>query len=109
VAGAGDGAELEVREEEAVVAPDAGIWEQVRDVVVFAGPALGLWICGPLMSLIDTMVIGQTSSLQLAALGPYTILVLYCAVLSTPFASCGVLCGICLEGNTECAGDCFIF
>ena len=48
----------------------AGIWEQVRDIVVFAGPALGLWICGPLMSLIDTMVIGQTSALQLAALGP---------------------------------------
>jgi Na+-driven multidrug efflux pump len=42
----------------------------VRDIVVFAGPALGLWICGPLMSLIDTMVIGQTSALQLAALGP---------------------------------------
>ncbi|KAM0830964.1 hypothetical protein ACQ4PT_065864 [Festuca glaucescens] len=71
VAGAGDGGELEVREE--VIAPDAGIWEQVRDVVVFAGPALGLWICGPLMSLIDTMVIGQTSSLQLAALGPGTV------------------------------------
>ena len=48
----------------------AGIWEQVRDIVVFAGPALGLWICGPLMSLIDTMVIGQTSAVQLAALGP---------------------------------------
>uniref|UniRef100_A0A0E0JUU9 Protein DETOXIFICATION n=1 Tax=Oryza punctata TaxID=4537 RepID=A0A0E0JUU9_ORYPU len=51
----------------------AGLWEQVRDIVVFAGPALGLWICGPLMSLIDTMVIGQTSSLQLAALGPGTV------------------------------------
>jgi hypothetical protein len=50
-------------------AAGAGIWEQVRDIVVFAGPALGLWICGPLMSLIDTMVIGQTSALQLAALG----------------------------------------
>lgn len=50
----------------------AGIWEQVRDIVVFAGPALGLWICGPLMSLIDTMVIGQTSALQLAALGPFS-------------------------------------
>jgi Na+-driven multidrug efflux pump len=68
VAGVGDGAELEGGEEVSIAA-DAGIWEQVRDVVVFAGPALGLWICGPLMSLIDTMVIGQTSSLQLAALG----------------------------------------
>ncbi|CAM0947485.1 unnamed protein product [Alopecurus aequalis] len=69
-----EGGELEVGGEgEGVMAPDAGIWAQVRDVVVFAGPALGLWICGPLMSLIDTMVIGQTSSLQLAALGPGTV------------------------------------
>jgi hypothetical protein len=27
------------------------------------------WICGPLMSLIDTVVIGQGSSIELAALG----------------------------------------
>uniref|UniRef100_A0A3B6NLB9 Protein DETOXIFICATION n=1 Tax=Triticum aestivum TaxID=4565 RepID=A0A3B6NLB9_WHEAT len=67
-AGAADGGGRE-----AIAAEGAGIWAQVRDVVVFAGPALGLWICGPLMSLIDTMVIGQTSSLQLAALGPGTV------------------------------------
>jgi Na+-driven multidrug efflux pump len=59
----------------------AGIWEQVQDIVVFAGPALGLWICGPLMSLIDTMVLGQTSALQLAALGPSPFLFL-CAFLT---------------------------
>lgn len=41
---------------------------------MFAGPATGLWICGPLMSLIDTIVIGQGSSIQLAALGPGTVL-----------------------------------
>jgi hypothetical protein len=58
------------------------MWEQVRDIVVFAGPALGLWICGPLMSLIDTMVIGQTSALQLAALGPPPFL--FFCVLSSP-------------------------
>uniref|UniRef100_A0A0D9VBI9 Protein DETOXIFICATION n=1 Tax=Leersia perrieri TaxID=77586 RepID=A0A0D9VBI9_9ORYZ len=70
VAGAdGGGNELELESESSA----AGLWEQVRDIVVFAGPALGLWICGPLMSLIDTMVIGQTSSLQLAALGPGTV------------------------------------
>ncbi|XP_066329161.1 protein DETOXIFICATION 46, chloroplastic-like [Miscanthus floridulus] len=63
-------------------AAGAGIWEQVRDIVVFAGPALGLWICGPLMSLIDTMVIGQTSALQLAALGPGTV---FCDYLSYIF------------------------
>ncbi|PKU84377.1 MATE efflux family protein 4, chloroplastic [Dendrobium catenatum] len=42
----------------------------MKDIVMFAGPATGLWISGPLMSLIDTMVIGQGSSLELAALGP---------------------------------------
>ncbi|XP_020091487.1 protein DETOXIFICATION 46, chloroplastic-like isoform X4 [Ananas comosus] len=44
------------------------IWKQMKEIALFAGPATGLWICGPLMSLIDTMVIGQGSSLELAAL-----------------------------------------
>ncbi|KAK1303437.1 hypothetical protein QJS10_CPB11g00913 [Acorus calamus] len=44
------------------------IWRQMKEIAVFAGPAVGLWICGPLMSLIDTAVIGQGSSLELAAL-----------------------------------------
>lgn len=48
---------------------EKSILDQMKEIVVFAGPALGLWICGPLMSLIDTMVIGQSSSLELAALG----------------------------------------
>ncbi|KAK0580781.1 hypothetical protein LWI29_006156 [Acer saccharum] len=40
---------------------------------MFTGPATALWICGPLMSLIDTAVIGQGSSIELAALGPGTV------------------------------------
>ncbi|KAJ4770620.1 Protein DETOXIFICATION [Rhynchospora pubera] len=52
---------------------EKSILEQMKEIVVFAGPAVGLWICGPLMSLIDTMVIGQSSSLELAALGPGTV------------------------------------
>jgi len=46
-----------------------GIWIQMKEIVKFTGPATGLWICGPLMSLIDTAVIGQGSSIELAALG----------------------------------------
>jgi Na+-driven multidrug efflux pump len=42
-----------------------------EQVLRFALPALGIWICNPLMSLIDTSVVGQTDSLQLAALGKY--------------------------------------
>ncbi|XP_031476655.1 protein DETOXIFICATION 46, chloroplastic-like [Nymphaea colorata] len=50
-----------------------GIWQQVKDIVAFAAPAAGLWICGPMMSLIDTAVVGQSSSVELAALGPGTV------------------------------------
>ncbi|KAK1324352.1 hypothetical protein QJS10_CPA01g02297 [Acorus calamus] len=58
------------------------IWRQMKEIAVFAGPAVGLWICGPLMSLIDTAVIGQGSSLELAALGPSTVV---CDYLSYVF------------------------
>ncbi|XP_073028635.1 protein DETOXIFICATION 46, chloroplastic [Primulina eburnea] len=49
------------------------MWNQLMEIVRFSGPAVGLWICGPLMSLIDTAVIGQGSSIELAALGPGTV------------------------------------
>ena len=45
------------------------IWKQMKEIVMFTGPATGLWICGPLMSLMDTAIIGQGSSVELAALG----------------------------------------
>lgn len=45
------------------------LWRQMKEIVKFAAPATGLWICGPLMSLIDTAVIGQKSSIELASLG----------------------------------------
>eukprot|EP01018_Ginkgo_biloba_P031583 Gb_15106 [translate_table: standard] len=44
------------------------IWQQMKDIILFAGPALGIWLSAPIMSLIDTCVVGQTSSLELAAL-----------------------------------------
>ncbi|KDP41730.1 hypothetical protein JCGZ_26748 [Jatropha curcas] len=50
------------------------LWQQIKEIIMFTAPATGLWICGPLMSLIDTAVIGQGSSLELAALGPGTVL-----------------------------------
>lgn len=45
------------------------IWNQMKEIAMFTGPATGLWLCGPLMSLIDTVVIGQGSTIELAALG----------------------------------------
>lgn len=49
------------------------IWKQMKEIVMFSGPATGLWICAPLMSLIDTAVIGQGSSIELAALGNFQL------------------------------------
>ncbi|GKV21070.1 hypothetical protein SLEP1_g31093 [Rubroshorea leprosula] len=70
--------ENEVEEEVVVEVKREGlanlsIWNQVKEIMMFTGPAAGLWICGPLMSLIDTAVIGQGSSVELAALGPATV------------------------------------
>lgn len=41
-----------------------------RECFSFALPAFGIYVCPPLMSLIDAAFIGRTSSIQLAALGP---------------------------------------
>lgn len=62
---------------------DQSIWNQIKEIMKFTGPATGLWICGPLMSLIDTAVIGQGSSLELAALGTSSrsfLIVIFCLV-----------------------------
>lgn len=65
-------------EEEGIVAEvkreeleSQGMWSQMKEIAMFTGPLSGLWLCGPLMSLIDTVVIGQGSSIELAALGIY--------------------------------------
>ncbi|KAK2997349.1 hypothetical protein RJ639_024766 [Escallonia herrerae] len=63
-----------VESEREALAGDESIWNQIVEIVKFSGPATGLWLCGPLMSLIDTIVIGQSNSIELAALGPGTVL-----------------------------------
>jgi Na+-driven multidrug efflux pump len=52
---------------------EQSVWNQMKEIVKFTGPAIGLSLCDPLMSLIDTAVVGQESSTELAALGiPHT-------------------------------------
>lgn len=64
----GEETEVEVKRE---ALENQTMWNQMREIVMFTGPATGLWLCGPLMSLIDTAVIGQGSSIELAALGTF--------------------------------------
>ena len=47
----------------------------LRELAAFAGPAIVLWISGPLLTLIDTSAVGlasgaKDSALEIAALGP---------------------------------------
>jgi hypothetical protein len=43
----------------------------VQNIIAFAIPAIGIWLCGPLLSLIDTSAVGLLSgTAQQAALNP---------------------------------------
>jgi hypothetical protein len=43
----------------------------VQNIIKFAIPAIGIWLCGPVLSLIDTSAVGMMSGTsQLAALNP---------------------------------------
>jgi len=72
-------AEGEGREESVSAAEKDGF----RSMLKFAGPALGLYLANPLMSLVDTAVVGRFSSLHLAALGPGTVLLDHTAFVFT--------------------------
>ncbi|KAL2925631.1 Protein DETOXIFICATION 46 chloroplastic [Bienertia sinuspersici] len=79
------------------------IWDQMIEIVKFSGPATGLWICGPLMSLIDTAVIGQGSSIELAALGPGTDEKQVQHQISV-LLGVGLACGVFMFGFTKLFG-----
>jgi Na+-driven multidrug efflux pump len=66
---------------------DAAIAEKiaaprVSKIVRFAIPAIGVWLCSPLLSLIDTSCVGLMSgTIQQAALGPAVAVTDYSALL----------------------------
>ena len=64
--------EKEVEEEEQKMTFKS-MMKQISEIIFFAGPVLGIWLSGPIMSLIDTSVVGNSSSLELAALGMFII------------------------------------
>ncbi|XP_065868168.1 protein DETOXIFICATION 46, chloroplastic-like [Euphorbia lathyris] len=70
---AGEEKKVEVVRSKREQLSNQSLWNQIKEIIVFSGPAAGLWICGPLMSLISTAVIGRGSSTELAALGPGTV------------------------------------
>lgn len=53
----------------------------------FTLPTLGVWIIGPILSLIDTAVVGTKSDIELAALGPGTMVCDYNTYIFTFIAA----------------------
>jgi len=61
----------------AVIAPPS-----VKKILKFAVPAIGVWLCGPILSLIDTSAVGVLSgTVQQAALNPAVAVTDYAALL----------------------------
>jgi hypothetical protein len=55
---------------------------EVSKILKFAIPAIGVWLCGPLLSLIDTSAVGILSgTIQQAALNPAVAVTDYAALL----------------------------
>ena len=60
----------------------------VKKILKFAIPAIGVWLCGPLLSLIDTSAVGLFSgTAQQAALNPAVAVTDYAALLIVRTAS----------------------
>ena len=58
----------------------------MQDIVKFAIPATGIWLCGPLLSLIDTSIVGFfAGTVQQAALNPAVALTDYGGLLVVSF------------------------
>jgi hypothetical protein len=60
---------------------------KVSKILKFAIPAIGVWLCGPLLSLIDTSAVGLLSgTVQQAALNPAVAVTDYAALLIVSFS-----------------------
>ena len=64
---------------------------RVSEILKFAIPAIGVWLCGPLLSLIDTSAVGVLSgTIQQAALNPAVAVTDYAALLIVSKRKVGV-------------------
>ena len=75
----------------------------VKKILKFAIPAIGVWLCGPLLSLIDTSAVGLFSgTAQQAALNPAVAVTDYAALLIVSPVS---LLFVCVFSLPRCTQD----
>jgi|AntAceMinimDraft_12_1070368.scaffolds.fasta_scaffold37319_1 MATE family multidrug resistance protein len=77
--------------------------EEFREVIQLAIPALGSLLADPLMSLIDTAVVGQHSSTSLAALGPNTAVfqIVFQLFSFLSITTTGMVARACADGDNK--------
>lgn len=77
-----NGTDLSAKIDETVLQNPAIDAPRVSKIIKFAIPAIGVWLCNPLLSLIDTSAVGLLSgTAQLAALNPAAAITNYAALL----------------------------
>ena len=77
--------------------------EELREVARLAVPALGSLLADPLMSLIDTAVVGRHGSTSLAALGPSTAVfqIVFQLFSFLSITTTGMVARACADGDGE--------
>ena len=60
---------------------DAAASDGFKELVKFTLPTMAIWMCGPILSMVDTAVVGTASTLELAAMTPGGVFVDYPAYL----------------------------
>ena len=69
-------------------APSGGDTSDIfAQLVKFTLPTMAIWMCGPILSMVDTAVVGTASTLELAAMSPGSVFVDYpCYIVCTSLA-----------------------
>ena len=73
--------ETETSSEETTSSSDASAAGGFKELVKFTLPTMAIWMCGPVLSMVDTAVVGTASTLELAAMTPGGAFVDYPAYL----------------------------
>lgn len=59
----------------------------VAELIAFTLPTMAIWLCDPILSLLDTAMVGLTSTIELAAISPASVYVGHtCYILCSAFA-----------------------
>lgn len=73
--------------ENTLPSPQTAKVTSVAELIAFTLPTMAIWLCDPILSLLDTAMVGLTSTIELAAISPASVYVGHtCYILCSAFA-----------------------